>query len=134
MGARLLQEWVLAPLADRVAIAARLDAGEELLRAPRLRAELRAALKDAFDLQRLTARISTGRASPRVLRSVAKTLELLPRVKARVTARQSGLLRDLESRLELCPALRETLDQALLEDPPQTAREGGVIRRGYHAG
>jgi DNA mismatch repair protein MutS len=133
MGARLLQEWVLTPLADRVAISSRLDAVEELLHDHGLRAELRAALRDAFDLQRLTARISTGRASPRDLRSVAKTLELLPRVKARVTARQSGLLRDLESRLELCPDLRETLDTALVDDPPPTAKEGGVIRRGYHA-
>src|SRR5262249_1644418 len=90
MGARLLQEWVLTPLADRVASSSRLDAVEELLHDHGLRAELRAALDDAFDLQRLTARISTGRASPRDLRSVAKTLELLPRVKARVTARQSG--------------------------------------------
>jgi DNA mismatch repair protein MutS len=133
MGARLLQEWVLTPLADRVAISSRLDAVEELLHDHGLRAELRAALDDAFDLLRLTARISTGRASPRDLRSVAKTLELLPRVKARVTARQSGLLRDLESRLELCPDLRETLDTALVDDPPPTAKEGGVIRRGYNA-
>jgi DNA mismatch repair protein MutS len=133
MGARLLQEWVLAPLADRVAIAARLDAVEELLQDHGLRVELRGALRDAHDLQRLTARISTGRASPKDLRSVAKTLELLPRVKARVTARQSGLLRDLESRLELCPDLREALDTALVPDPPQSAKEGGIIRRGYNA-
>jgi DNA mismatch repair protein MutS len=133
MGARLLQEWILAPLADRVAISSRLDAVEEILNDHGLRAELRAALRDAYDLQRLTARISTGRASPKDLRSVAKTLELLPRVKARVTARQSGMLRDLETRLELCPDLRETLDAALVDDPPATAREGGVIRRGYNA-
>ena len=132
MGARLLQEWILTPLADRVAISSRLDAVEEMLNDHGLRGELRAALHAAFDLQRLTARISTSRASPKDLRAVAKTLELLPRVKARVTARQSGMLRDLESRLELCPDLRETLDQALVEDPPSTAKEGGVIRRGYH--
>jgi DNA mismatch repair protein MutS len=133
MGARLLQEWVLTPVADRVAISARLDAVEELLHDHGLRAELRSSLDDAFDLQRLTARICTGRASPRDLRSVAKTLELLPRVKARVTARQSGLLHDLESRLELCPDLREALDAALVDEPPATAKEGGVIRRGYNA-
>jgi DNA mismatch repair protein MutS len=133
MGARLLQEGILTPLADRVAISARLDAVEEILNDHALRAELRASLREAFDLQRLTARISTGRASPKDLRSVAKTLELLPRIKARVTARQSGMLRDLESRLELCPDLRETLDQALVENPPSLAKEGGVIRRGYHA-
>src|SRR5262249_29993284 len=120
--------------AEKPAIAARLDAVEELLNEHGLRTELRAALRAAFDLPRLTARISTGRASPKDLRLVSKTLELLPRVKARVTARQAGLLRDLETPLELCPDRREMLDSALVDEPPLNAKEGGVIRRGYHAG
>jgi DNA mismatch repair protein MutS len=131
MGARLLQEWVVAPLAERPAIEARLDAVEELARENGLRAELRAALEEAFDLQRLTSRISTGRASPRDLAGVRDTLRLLPRVKAKVTARRARLLNDLEARLELCPDLRELLDGALVDQPPVNAREGELIRRGY---
>jgi DNA mismatch repair protein MutS len=133
MGARLLQEWVVAPLAERPAIEARLDAVEELARENGLRAELRAALEEAFDLQRLTSRISTGRASPRDLAGVRDTLRLLPRVKAKVTARRARLLNDLESRLELCPDLRELLDGALVDQPPVNAREGELIRPGYDA-
>jgi DNA mismatch repair protein MutS len=57
----------------------------------------------------------------------------LPRIKAKVTARRSALLRELERRLELCPDLRESLDLALADDPAVSAREGGVIRAGYHA-
>src|SRR6516165_7552903 len=87
MGARLLQEWVLAPLAERAAIEARLDAVAELKEEHSLRQELRASLDETFDLQRLTARISTGRASPRDLAAVATTLGFLPRIKAKVTAR-----------------------------------------------
>ena len=64
---------------------------QELLEDHGLRQELRASLGEAFDLQRLTARVSTGRASPRDLVAVAKTLALLPRIKARVTARRSAL-------------------------------------------
>jgi DNA mismatch repair protein MutS len=131
MGARLLQEWVVAPLTDRAAIEARLDAVAELLDEHGLRRELRAVLNDAFDLQRLTARVSTGRASPKDLAAVGRTLALLPKVKAKVTARRAALLCDLESRLELCPDLREALDAALVDDPPLSPREGGVIRRGY---
>jgi DNA mismatch repair protein MutS len=131
MGARLLQEWLLAPLAERGGITARLDAVAELLDEHGLRQELRAGLGEAFDLQRLTARVSTGRASPRDLRSVGQTLGLLPRLKGRVAGRQAPLLRDLESRLELCPELREELEAALVDDPPLSPREGGVIRRGY---
>ncbi len=133
MGARLLQECVLSPLADRHQIEARLDAVGELIGEHALRKELRTALGEAYDLQRLTARVSTGRASPRDLGSVGRTLRLLPRVKAKVTARRSALLCDLEARLELCPDLREALESALVDDPPLTAREGGVIRRGFDA-
>jgi DNA mismatch repair protein MutS len=133
MGARLLSEWLLAPLAERLPIEARLDAVAELIEEQQLRQELRAGLKEGFDLQRLTARVSTGRASPRDLAAIAQTLRLLPRIKAKVTARRAALLRDLEARLELCPELREALDKALADNPPISPREGGVIRPGHDA-
>jgi DNA mismatch repair protein MutS len=131
MGARLLQEWVVAPLAERPAIEARLDAVEELRAENGLRAELREVLGEVFDLQRLTSRISTGRASPRDLAGVRDTLRLLPKIKAKVTARRARLLNELEGRLELCPDLRELLDGALVDQPPLNPREGGLIRPGY---
>ena len=67
MGARLLHEWLVCPLTDRPAIEARLDAVSEFLTDHSTRMELRESLHEAFDLQRLTARISTGRANPRDL-------------------------------------------------------------------
>src|SRR5262249_55857689 len=76
---------------------------------------------------------STGRAMPRDLAGVARTLRLLPRIKAKITARRASLLNELESNLELCIDLRETLDAALVDDPPLTPREGGLIRSGYDA-
>jgi DNA mismatch repair protein MutS len=133
MGARLLQQWIVSPLTERPAIEARLDAVAELADDHGLRQELCASLQEAFDLQRLTARISTGRASPRDLSAVARTLRLLPRIKAKLTARNAPLLCDLEARLELCPDLREALEAALVEEPPHSPREGGIIRRGYNA-
>lgn len=131
MGARLLSEWLVAPLADRPAIDARLDAVAELHADHQLRQELRTILDAATDLQRLTARASTGRATPRDLVAVAKTLQLLPRLKAKLTGRKAALLTRLEGQLELCPDLREVLDAALVDDPPPTAKEGGVIRDGF---
>jgi len=131
MGARMLQEWLVSPLADRPSIDARLDAVAELVEDHQLRRDLRDALRDGFDLQRLTTRASTGRASPRDLSAIGTTLRLLPRLKAKVTARRAALLRDLETRLELCPDLRELLESALLDNPPLSPREGGVIRPGY---
>jgi DNA mismatch repair protein MutS len=131
MGARLLQEWVVTPLAERGPIEARLDAVAELLAEHALRRELREALGEACDLQRFTARVSTGRATPRDLAGVRRTLRLLPRVKAKVTARQAAGLCELESRLDLCPDLREALDSALVDDPPLSPKEGGVISDGF---
>jgi DNA mismatch repair protein MutS len=133
MGARLLQDWLMAPLAERTAIQTRLDAVAELKDELSLRQDLRSSLKEAFDLQRLTSRASTGRASPRDLAAIAQTLRVLPRIKAKITARRAGLLRDLESRLELCVDLREMLESSLVDEPPQNSREGGIIRRGYDA-
>jgi DNA mismatch repair protein MutS len=133
MGARLSQDWLVAPLADRPAINARLDAVAELKDDHGLRQELRAGLGEAYDLQRLASRASTGRASPRDLGSVLHTLKLLPRIKAKVTARRSALLCDLEARLELCPDLREALDAALKDELPLTAKEGGIIKDGHDA-
>jgi DNA mismatch repair protein MutS len=131
MGARLLHDWLIAPLADRPAIEARLDAVAELHADHRLRSDLRTVLDEASDLQRLTSRASTGRATPRDLAAVARTLTLLPRLKAKLTGRRAALLTQLEDKLELCPDLREALDAALIDDPPLTAKEGGVIRDGY---
>jgi DNA mismatch repair protein MutS len=131
MGTRLLVEWLTSPLAEKHAIETRHDAVAELAGDATLRRELRELLSEVLDLQRLSARVGTDRATPRDLGAVARTLRLLPRLKARVTARKASLLRELETRLELCPDLREALDAALVEDPPLSAKKAGIIRRGY---
>ncbi len=132
MGARLLHDWLLAPLAERPAITARLDAVEELLNKHGLRRDMRTTLVDVADLQRLTARASTGHASPRDLTAVGRTLALLPEIKTHLIAGDSALLREMQTRLEVCPELREMLENALMPDPPANPREGGIIRRGYN--
>jgi DNA mismatch repair protein MutS len=133
MGARMLADWIVAPLYDRAAIDKRLDAVGELGGDHTLRQELRESLAEVYDLHRLTTRASTGRAMPRDLAGVARTLRLLPRIKAKITARRAALLNELENKLELCIDLREKLDAAMVDDPPLTPREGGLIRSGYDA-
>src|SRR5262249_21537230 len=117
---------------ERPAIEARLDGVTELLTQTQLRDELRKALAEIHDLQRLTSGAGTGRALPRDLAAIARTLRFLPAIKAKIAARKSAFLRDLEASLELCQDLRATLDAALLEDPPLSPREGGLIRAGYN--
>lgn len=133
MGARLLAEWVANPLVDVAAIRARLDAVEELLGNPSLCAELGESLRRMYDVERLLTRATTGRASPRDLSFLGRTLKSLPAVKAKLAARKSELLATLEAAIDLCPELRSTLEAALAEECPLTSRDGGFIREGFSA-
>ena len=134
MGARLLQEWLVAPLADRAAIEARLDAVGELLDEHGLRQELREqprrgvrpAAADRPRQHRPGVAARPGRRRPH------------PAPAAAHQGQGHGpacrpCCATWRSRLELCPDLREALDAALVDEPPLSPREGGVIRRGYDA-
>lgn len=131
LGARLLGDWLAAPLTDVAAINDRLDAVGELVADATLSAALRESLKQIYDIQRLLARVATGRASPRDLSFVGRTLACLPKVKAKLTGRTSELLQRLEQRLDLCADVRGPLEQALVDDCPLTHRDGGFVRSGY---
>ncbi len=132
MGSRLMSDWVNNPLTDLSAIRARHDAVEELVAEPALCSDLREALKKVYDVERLLARVATGRASPRDLSFLGRTLRCLPELKAKVTARRSALLNRLEGKIDLCEEVRAQLDAALVDDCPLSSRDGGFIRPGYH--
>lgn len=117
MGARMLSDWLAAPLTDPVAIHRRLDAVDELTGDPLLMQQIREQLDQAYDLHRLAARVATLRASPRDLGSLARTLALLPKLKAKLAGRSSDLLQTLEARLDLCPEIRSEIEAALVDEP-----------------
>ena len=131
MGSRLLGQWLMTPLVEIDDIAARHEAVEELVKNGTLRSHIRDSLKGVFDLQRLIARVATGRVSPRDLSSIAQTLAKVPSLKAKLTDRKSKLLNGLESELDLCAELRGELDQALIESCPPHVRDGNFINDGY---
>jgi DNA mismatch repair protein MutS len=131
MGSRLLCEWLANPLAEKEAIDARLAAVADMVDDARLSMALAEALKSIYDIERLLARVTTGRASPRDLSFIGRTLAALPQIKAKITARPSALVAQLESDLDLCPDIRGKLESALLENCPLVSREGGFIRPGF---
>jgi DNA mismatch repair protein MutS len=133
MGSRRLCDWTNNPLVDVAAIDARLDAVGELAANEALVADLRESLRQIYDVERLLARVSTNRATPRDLCFVGRTLRNLPGVKAKLTARKSRLLNDLEASLDLCSDLRAQLDAALQDECPLVSKEGGFIRAGFDA-
>ena len=133
MGARLLGDWLANPLTEVSTINARLDAVDELHDDAALTAGLRESLRSIYDVQRLLARVTTGRATPRDLSFVARTLSALPKLKAKLAGRDADRLVQLESRVDLCADVRGRLETALEEDCPLAAREGGFVRTGFHA-
>jgi DNA mismatch repair protein MutS len=133
MGARMLADWISNPLTDPSLIRARHEAVGELLAEAALCTDLHDTLRRVYDVERLLARVVTGRASPRDLSFLARTLRSLPGLKAKLTARKSPLLNQLEAEIDLCAELREQLDAGLVDDCPLASRDGGFIRDGFHA-
>jgi DNA mismatch repair protein MutS len=132
MGARVLAERLANPLTDAAAIGERLDAVEELTQDAVLARDLRDELERAYDLERLTARVATGRAGPRDLACLARTLSLLPKLKARLSARRARRLVQLEEQLDLCADVRSEIERALTDEPPYGITEGNIFRSEYH--
>ncbi|MCA9270155.1 MAG: DNA mismatch repair protein MutS, partial [Planctomycetales bacterium] len=133
MGSRELAHWMANPLAEIPAIEARHDAVEEFIAAAQVCGQLRESQRDIYDQERLVARVTTGRASPRDLRFVARTLAAIPAIKAQLAERASGLAAELQDRLDECPELRAALESSLEDDCPLSPRDGGFIRRGADA-
>ena len=133
MGARMLADWLRRPLTSTTTINARLDAVGELVDHAALAGELRESLRNVYDLERLLARVTTGRASPRDLSCVGRTLAHLPKLKAKLTGRASDRLSQIEGRIDLCGDIRARLEAALDDDCPLASREGGFIRAGCSA-
>ncbi|MBI4520763.1 MAG: DNA mismatch repair protein MutS [Gemmatimonadetes bacterium] len=133
MGARLLRRWLLRPLVAAPAIWRRLDAVGDLLENRGLRRGLRRELKGMADLERLGGRASAGRASPRDLAALARSLAILPGLQAAAAAATALWLRELATELDPLDDVAALLQRALSADPPATLAEGGVIQAGYDA-
>lgn len=132
MGSRRLSEWLASPLTRPEAIARRHDALAELLRRPEILETAREELRSVHDLERLLARVATGRCSPRDLSFVAKTLSRIAPLKQLLSDAACPMLREIEARLDPCPELQQELSAALVDPCPLIATEGGLIRDGYH--
>ena len=132
MGARLLRQWLLRPLVDPAAIAERHDAVAACVAAPAARAELRAQFRRVGDLERLTSRAILGLAHARDLVALRGCLEPLDGIRAACTALPPAMLLSA-AREELHPLddLRALLADALVDEPPLTLHDGGLIREGW---
>ncbi len=131
MGARLLRKWLVRPLCRVDQIEKRLNAVEALVQDRPLRDKLRDELQAVGDLERLTARVCTGRATPRDIQTLRLTLAQVPAVKTLLGGATSETLRKVGESLTLCLDSVERIGRALVDAPPATLADGGVIRDGY---
>jgi len=131
MGGRLLRDWLLQPLLDPTEINARLDAVDTLVGDRVLAEDLRGHLRDVYDIERLTSRVTAARANARDLVALRESLRRLPLIVEVLAGCEEGLLAELRERIATLDEVTELLDAALQDDPPVQITEGGIIRDGF---
>ena len=131
MGKRMIRSWVEHPLMNVAQILKRQNAIEELVNNTVKRLELSAMLVGIFDIERLMTRIVYGSANARELRSLCAAISNLPQIHAEISDSKSTYLKEIYKDLDTLEDIRELIDNAIVEEPPFSVREGGMIKRGY---
>ncbi|MBR0446557.1 MAG: DNA mismatch repair protein MutS [Oscillospiraceae bacterium] len=133
MGGRMLRTWLEQPLMDPVQITNRQNAVEELVNATMQRGELEEMLRDVTDLERVMTRIVTGSVNGRDMLSLAQGLKALPGIKAFLENCSSPLLKKMGQTIDPLTDCAKLIDRMIVDEPPITIREGGLIRPGADA-
>jgi len=133
MGGRLLKSWLLAPLLDPDEIRRRLDAVESLKVDVSGHDRLMKKLGEIHDLERLVSRILLSIASPRELLSLRDSLQTIPFLRQLLSSHSSCRLKEIRSQVDEAPDVVRLIENAIADDPPNSAGELGVIRSGYSA-
>jgi DNA mismatch repair protein MutS len=141
MGARLLKKWVLRPLKKIEPIRKRLEAVKELYENSNLRKNLFEILGEIGDVERLISRIAirshipgtTGRANPKDLINLKESLKKIPKIKSLLSNSSSETLQKIHKLLNPLQEVVDLIENAIVDEPPSTVSDGGVIRDGYNA-
>ena len=131
MGGRLLKKWISAPLRDLKKIQSRLDCVEELLKNKSQRKKIETELKEVGDLERIISRICTGRANPREVVALKTSLKKIPTIKVHLSSFKTDALSKTARELNPLENLVERIQNAIIDTPPATLVDGGVIRNGF---
>ena len=131
MGGRMLRRWINDPLVDVKEINERLEAVKELKENMILRGDIIETLNKVYDIERLAGRISYGNANARDLISLKNSLSKLPELKQELSQTESPMLREMYAELDELKDITELIEKSIVEDPPITIKEGGIIKTGY---
>ena len=132
MGGRMLRRWINDPLIDVNEINSRLDSVKELKDSQMLKGEIIDSLKKVYDIERLIGKISYGNANGRDLISLKNSLGQIPDLKSILSKTNSKMLQNLYNDIDELKDVYTLIEQAIVEEPPISVKEGGLIKLGYN--
>lgn len=132
MGARMMKRWVVFPLKDINRINDRLNVVEHLFRDTNVMQVITAQLESIGDLERLNAKVSTGRISPREILALMNALKCIAPIKDVCSATDNDSLRLIADQLNPCPLICERIERTIAPDAPALVNRGGVVRNGVN--
>lgn len=133
MGSRKMKQWLREPLNQVDEINQRLDGVEALCNNPLLRNNLKEALKEIYDFDRLTGRIACGSANGKDLIALRNSIAVLPEIKDVLHELEpdAEILREMNDDIDPLTEVYQLIESAIVEDPPFLIREGGLIKSGF---
>lgn len=131
MGARLLRNYIEQPLIEKDEMEKRLDAIQELNQDSISRDEIREYLNPIYDLERLLSKVTYKTANPRDLIAFRNSLEMLPPIKTVLSAFEKEELVEIREQIDGLEDIYQLIDEAIIEEPPISIREGGMIKDGF---
>lgn len=131
MGGRALRRWLNDPLIDTLEINRRLNSVKELKDDVILRGDVIENLKKVYDIERLAGKMAYGNANARDMITLKNSLSKLPELKQVLSNTKSDMLKDLYENLDELQDIYELIEKSIVEDPPMTIKDGGIIKLGY---
>ena len=131
MGKRLIRSWLEHPLMNITTINNRQSSVEELVNDNMLRLEITDALSGVFDIERLMTKIVYGSANARDLRSLCSAIQSFPKVSELTSNCNASYLKYINKNIDLLEDIYTLIDNSIVDEPPFTVREGGMIKKGY---
>ena len=131
MGGRHLRRWLNDPLIDTLEINRRLEAVKELKENVMLRGDVIDNLKKVYDIERLAGKMAYGNANARDMITLKNSLARLPEVKSVLQTSESPMLKDIYDNLDELQDIYELIEKSIVDDPPMTVKDGGIIKLGY---
>lgn len=133
MGGRFLRNALIKPLIDLPEIQKRLDAVEAIIEDYELLEGLRTNIRNIYDIERLTSKIVSKSATPRDIIALKNSIKYLPDIKKMLIRSSNPYINEIGNKISDLSELKEMIDSAIIDNPPASIRDGGIIKNSYNA-